>query len=355
MVKTNDDGGTLLRGEVLAVDNSNVTIAGMSAIGTQKVTLRMQTGKDKGQEKVASNILLGQLDMDQFYEKGDHVIVSVTMHKNKETIRCVEMYRSQWLLVLFILFIVILIAFAKETGLRALLSFIITFFILWKGVIPLLLAGANPLLMTVLSLCVISAVILFTVAGLTVKGVTALVGTLTGLLLTGMVMLLIGNRVGLMGMSMPYAQSILFGGYFDLNMRDIFYATILIGSSGAAMDIGMDVASSCHEIQQKHPLITRKELFQSGIAIGRDVVGTMTTTLLLAYSGGYLSLLMMFQLRGTSMMQMMNMKIVAAELMRILVGSIGLLLVAPTTAFMASLLMVDRTHALKEEKEDINT
>ncbi|WP_276717184.1 YibE/F family protein [Caloranaerobacter azorensis] len=109
----------------------------------------------------------------------------------------------------------------------------------------------------------------------------------------------------------------------------------MIGASGAAMDIAMDVAASMEEIKIKKPDIQRKELIQSGFNIGRAVIGTMTTTLLLAYSGGYLTLLMLFMTKNSSLIRIINLKIVSAEIMRTLVGSIGLVLVAPITAIVA--------------------
>jgi uncharacterized membrane protein len=121
----------------------------------------------------------------------------------------------------------------------------------------------------------------------------------------------------------------------DLNMQHIFYAAIIMGASGAAMDIAMDVCASMEEIKKKKPDIDRKTLIQSGFNVGRAVIGTMTTTLLLAYSGGYLTLLMLFMSKNTSFARMINLKIVAAEIMRTIVGSIGLVLVAPITAIVA--------------------
>ena len=117
------------------------------------------------------------------------------------------------------------------------------------------------------------------------------------------------------------------------------------------MDIAMDIAAAMDEIRLKKPDITPRELIRSGFTVGRQVIGTMTTTLLLAYSGGYLTLLMVFRVKDPSFMRMINLKIVSAEILRTLIGSIGLVMVAPITALLGGLIMLGlagQTHSLKE-------
>jgi uncharacterized membrane protein len=119
----------------------------------------------------------------------------------------------------------------------------------------------------------------------------------------------------------------------------------MLGASGAAMDIAMDISVSMNEIKIKRPDIGVQELIQSGFNVGRMVIGTMATTLLLAYSGGYLTMLMVFVSQDTSFTRIVNMKLVAAEIFRILIGSIGLLMVAPVTAIIAGVLLTIRLDA----------
>ncbi len=110
----------------------------------------------------------------------------------------------------------------------------------------------------------------------------------------------------------------------------------------------MDVTASMNEVLDKRPDITRNELIQSGFNVGRMVTGTMTTTLLLAYSGGYLTMLMLFVSKGTTFARMLNFKMVAAEIFRTLVGSVGLVLVAPITAVIAGFILCGVNHVQKE-------
>lgn len=144
------------------------------------------------------------------------------------------------------------------------------------------------------------------------------------------------------GAVMVYSESLLYAGYQDLNLTQIFMASIFLGSSGAVMDLSVDITSAVHEVVEKRPDITRWEAICSGINVGRAAMGTMTTTLLLAYSGGYISLLMVFMAQGTPLTHIFNYKYVAAELIHTVIGSFGLVTVAPFTAFCAGMLLAER-------------
>ena len=123
-----------------------------------------------------------------------------------------------------------------------------------------------------------------------------------------------------------------------IDPKALFIGMVFIANAGALMDLSMDVAISCEEIVYHRPDITRGALLKSGISIGRGVLGTQTTTLMLAYSGNYLSMLMYFAGQGTPVMDMLNLKYVSSQLMNTLVGSFGLVAVTPMTALAASVL-----------------
>jgi uncharacterized membrane protein len=138
------------------------------------------------------------------------------------------------------------------------------------------------------------------------------------------------------GSTMPYAQALIYSGGVPLNLSDVFTGSVILASSGAVMDLAMDIASGIEELRRHNPALPRRELFFSAVRIGRSVVGTMTTTLLLAYSGGYLTLLMVFAAQGTPPEVFLNSTLVSAEVVKTLVGSFGLVLVAPFTALIGA-------------------
>ena len=135
----------------------------------------------------------------------------------------------------------------------------------------------------------------------------------------------------------------LYAGFSHLNLSRVFMAGVFIASSGAVMDLAMDVAVSMREVVAENPEISRRELILCGIRVGRSVVGTMTTTLLLAYSGGYITLLMAFMAQGIPLDATFNFIYVAAEVLKTLVGSFGLVAVAPFTAIVGGALLVKRS------------
>lgn len=141
---------------------------------------------------------------------------------------------------------------------------------------------------------------------------------------------------------MTSSESLLYSGYQDLDLTSIFMASIFIGASGAMMDLAVDITSAVWEVIGKKPDISAPEAILSGLRVGRAAMGTMTTTLLLAYSGGYISLLMVFMAQGTPVDHILNYKYVAAEVLDTVVGSFGLVTVAPFTALMAGLLLTRR-------------
>ncbi len=124
-----------------------------------------------------------------------------------------------------------------------------------------------------------------------------------------------------------------------MDLKQLFMASIFIGSSGAVMDLAVDITAAVHEVVEKKPDIKPWEAVKSGMNVGRSAMGTMTTTLLLAYSGGYLSLLMVFMAQGTPIDNLLNYKYVASEILDSIVGSFGLVSVAPLTALCAGLLL----------------
>jgi uncharacterized membrane protein len=325
---------------VLTADNEEVRSSGLSHIGHQELTVEILKGRYRGKTLTAFNSLVGQTDLENLFEPGDVIIAAIILEQGEiRHVKAVDLYRQNTLLVLFGIFVAALLVYAGIIGIKALISFVLTVFILWEVLVRQILAGHNPLFTTTLTLILLSAVIIFLVAGCNQKGLTAFIGTLCGLGTALGVTIFFGSRVGLFGLTQPYVNALVFSGYYDLDIRQIFYSAIILGASGACMDIAMDIAAAMDEIKKKKPDIPALELIQSGFVVGRHVIGTMATTLLLAYSGGYLTLLMLFQVKEPGILRMLNLKIVAAEIMRTLVGSIGLVLVAPITAIVGGIII----------------
>ncbi|WP_300672740.1 YibE/F family protein [Desulfoluna sp.] len=348
-----------LPGTVIAVDNEAILQSGAGAVGVQTATVVISAGAWKGHQVEAVNHLNGQLEMDEIYVPGDRILLAVQEVDHQITAaRTINGYRQNWELVLFAVFAVALVVYSRVIGLKALFSFVAALGVLWLFYIPNLLAGVAPLPLSLAVLVLLSMVIILSVAGITRHGIAAFLGTVCGLGGTLGLTLFFGEKLSLGGMTTPFSTTLLVQGGYGLNFQHIFYSAVLLGASGAAMDIAMDVSVSMNEIKSKRSDIGMRELIESGFNVGRMVIGTMSTTLLLAYSGGYLTMLMVFVSQGTSVTRIVNMKMVAAEIFRILIGSIGLLMVAPVTAVIAGVLLtggdaVWRVRPLVPESDEV--
>ncbi len=331
--------GLHARARVIAADNSQVRTNLIVKTEAQFLTVRLLDGPHKGQELTIENMLTGKMEFDEFYETGDTLLVEYDTADGRPRHGTARgHYRLGMQLFLVALFALLLVVVAGVTGLKALLSFVFTALVLWKLYFPLLLRGWPPLATGLAVVAVLTAAITFAVGGLNRRGLATFAGSMLGVLLTCGLAVWFARDFQLHGALRPFAETLLYSGYFDLRLTDIFIASIFIASSGAVMDLAMDIAASMDEIKRKHPGIGFLEHTRSGLRVGRAVIGTMTTTLLLAYSCSHITMFMLFMAKGMPAANILNAPFVAAEVLNILVGSFGLVTVAPFTTLVAGLL-----------------
>lgn len=340
-----DDDAVRCTGTVIAVDDSEISDYGLIRKGEQELVLKINDGKFAGKEVDAHNQLMGQMDRDKIFKVGDVAYVILTIGEGDEIIFVNPQahYRLGLELLLLILFAGLLILFGGLTGLKALLSFAFTGMAIWRILVPQLLLGADPVWLALGLVAMLSFVIIFLVAGVNRAGLTAFLGAFLGVLSSCILAIYFTTAFHVHGAVMPFAETLLYAGFSHLNLSRVFMAGVFIASSGAVMDLAMDVAVSMREVVAENPEISRRELILCGIRVGRSVVGTMTTTLLLAYSGGYITLLMAFMAQGIPLDATFNFIYVAAEVLKTLVGSFGLVAVAPFTAIVGGALLVKRS------------
>ena len=325
---------------VLSVDNSAIIDTGLVRSGEQLCELELLGGRFQGQTATGVNMLNGSLEQDKIFAPGDKAMVVVSYQG--DTILSVTMtdhYRLNLELVLAVLFAVFLILFAGRTGVRAILSFVLTVLTLWKVLVPVYLKGYNPIYVGLLVTLALTLMIIALVYGFDQRCFAAVSGAFLGILVTCVLGMIFTDLFQIHGAVMSYSESLLYAGYQDLNLTQIFMASIFIGSSGAVMDLAVDISSAVNEVVEKRPDISWREAVGSGMNVGRAAMGTMTTTLLLAYSGGYVALLMVFMAQGTPLYNILNYKYVASEIIHTVVGSFGLVTVAPLTALTSGILL----------------
>lgn len=343
-------GADRSRASVVSVDDSFIIDTGLIRSGEQLCIVEIKQGQYAGEITEAINMLSGSMEADKIFKPGDEAFVLIS-HQNGKigTVTMIDHYRINKEIVLAIFFVVFLVFFAQGTGVRAVISFVITILAIWKLLIPSYLAGYNPIYIGLTITVLLTALILSLVYGFNKKALAAILGSLLGVISTCILGIFCTDSFQLHGTVMSGSESLLYSGFQYLNLTGIFMASIFIGSSGAIMDLAVDITSSVHEVIEKKPEMHWKEAVQSGMNIGRAVMGTMTTTLLLAYSGGYLAMLMVFMAQGTPILNILNYKYIAAEIAHTVVGSFGLVLVAPFTALTSGILL---TQSSKESKEN---
>lgn len=328
---------------ILETDESSITQVGIIRQGEQRCQVRVESGQFKGETAEGINLLMGNLESDKLFAVGDRAFAVIDYTDNGiHHISLVDHYRLNWILWTVILFVVVLVLFAGAVGVRSLLSFALTVMVIWKVLIPAFLSGKNPLIIGLLITIGLTISIIILVYGIDKRSLAAILGSVLGTLLTAALSIFMVSGFKIHGAVMPYSESLLYAGYAHLNLTHIFTASIFIACSGAMMDVAVDITSAVDEVVQKGDNITKIEAIKSGINVGRAIMGTMTTTLLLAYSGGFISLLMVFMAQGTPLLNILNLKYVSSEILHTLVGSFGLITVAPFTAFTSGLLIKKR-------------
>ena len=331
--------GIHAKARVLAIDNSLIQTHSIIKTGRQTLKVHLLNGPHAGQNMDVGNNLTGKMEFDEYFDPGDNVFIEYDARDGKlmhGTAR--GHYRLELQLALIVAFGILLLMVAGGTGFKAVLSFIFTSLVLWKLYFPFILKGWAPIPLGMGFVALITGVITFSVGGLNRRGVAVFAGSLLGASLTCALAVWFNSEFRLHGAVRPFAESLLYSGYADINLSAIFVASVFIASSGAVMDLAMDIAASMDEIHRSQPDIGYLAHIRSGLRVGRAVVGTMTTTLLLAYSSSHVMMFLVFQAKGFPLQNLLNAPFVAAEILNILVGSFGLVTTAPFTAIVAGLI-----------------
>lgn len=335
--------------KITATDNSAIKSSGLIQSGEQSCALLIEDGIFEGREMTGVNFLSGSLEKDKIYKVGDRALVTISYDGDEiNSVVMSDHYRLDKEMILLAAFALLLVIVAGRNGLLAIFSFLITILIIWKILVPAYLKGYPPVWTGILITVFITVIIIFFVYGFDKKTMTASLGSLFGIFTTCILGMLFTDLFRINGAVMPDSESLLYSGFQHLDLTAIFMSSIFIGASGAMMDLSVDITSAVCEVVEKKPDISWKEAAKSGMNVGRAAMGTMTTTLLLAYSGGYITLLMVFMAQGTPTDHILNYKYVAAEILDTVVGSFGLVTVAPFTALAAGLMLTKKTKKIKE-------
>lgn len=328
--------------EILEVDNSSLIDTGLIRTGQQVCKVRFLNGKFKGQTSEGWNMLSGALSQDKLFYPGDKA-QAVVHHDDGEiiSVNLIDFYRLGGELILALAFALFLVVFARGVGVRSVLSFVITILVLWKILVPLFLKGFNPILTGLVAVAIMTFIILALVYGFDKKLLASFCGAMSGIIFAMVLSIICSRAFHIHGAVMHNSEALLYSGFQDLNLTQIFMASVCIGASGSVMDLSVDITSSVSEVVRNCPSILKKEAIKSGLTVARAAMGTMTTTLLLAYSGTCIAMLMTFMAQGTPIYNILNNNIVASEIINTIAGSFGLAMTAPLTAVIAGTVLAE--------------
>ncbi len=245
--------------------------------------------------------------------------------------------RSETLLILFGFFAVALIAIGRDKGFMALVSLLLTLISVWGILFPLIEYGFPILLVTVLVVFYNTVFTFVLLDGINRKTFSAAVGTLLGVVIASLFAAIAGRVSHISGFQTNEAEELLLiGRDHGMRIRGLFTAGIIIASLGAVMDVAMSIASAVHELHEVNEKLGAMDLFRSGMNIGRDAMGTMANTLILAFAGSSFTLLLLIYYYNIPFTQLINTDLIAREVIQGVSGSIGIVLTVPIVAFLAA-------------------
>jgi uncharacterized membrane protein len=339
---SDEEGFNTVKAQVIEMlfDNTDEKpeVEGANFCRYQEFRIKIKEGLHKEEIYTMRNTVETMEVYNIIVSKGDEIFVSISEEENGKitNLHIYDIARENYLYIFIGLFLILLLLIGGYKGAKSIITLLFTGFMVIKVLLPLILRGYNPILVSVFVCAVIIAVTIVIISGLNKKTVTAILGTLGGVVAAGVLALIIGNAASISGLANENSQSLAY--YLkipDFDFRGILFAGIIIGALGAVMDVSMSIASAMYEIEEVKPDISKRELLKSGMNIGRDIMGSMSNTLILAYTGGAIELMLLFMATGTKFREIINLDMVAAEVIRAVAGSIGLACTIPLTAIIA--------------------
>lgn len=326
------------KARVIDTDDSTIIQIGLFRQGEQRCTVEILSGSHEGLVMEGINMLSGSLADDKVFQKGDlaWVLVERDSEDRPIFINMIDFYRLTKELLLAIAFAALLILFARFSGVRIIISFIFAFLCIWKLLIPATLHGINPLFVCIFTLMLITVTTLLLVGGVSRRSLAAILGSVSASLATAATGYFMTSVLSIHGSVLEQSESLLYAGFQTLDLTSLFVGVVALSAGGAIMDLSIDVSVAMAEVCEHAPGISRKELIKSGMAVGRAGVGTQTTTLLLAYMGSWLTVMMVYMAQSTPVLNILTSKMIASEIVQTLTGCTGLLLVTPLTSLIAA-------------------
>ncbi len=333
---TNTRGHSFEKAVVTEVLRDNVQQDG-SRVGEQRVRVRLSSGSHRGEEietSSPSGYLFGAPCV-----KGMKVIIMQSVAGDTLVTSVYAQDRGNVILIFALLYLLVLCWIGGKQGLRGALGLIYTVAAIFYLFIPLVYLGYSPFWMAVLVCLLTTFVSMTLIGGFSRKTLAATLGTSAGVIIAGLVAMAFSLFSGISGWNVSNIEHLMTLWYTEnIRVGDLLFAGLLISALGAVMDVAMSISSTMQEILQQRPDISRKELIKAGFRVGRDMMGTDSNTLILAFAGGSVSVLLLNYAYQLPLLQIINSNNIGIAVMQGLAGSFGVALSVPSTVLLAALI-----------------
>ena len=328
------EGKTFEKARVVEILKDNKTESG-NQIGNQIVSLELLSGKFKGNivEAVSSSSYLYGARC----EAGMRVIAEVNESDDSLYVTVYSQDRTWILYAIVLLFLITLCVIGGKQGFRSAVALVFTFVCIVFLFLPMIYRGISPIFSAVLVAVLTTFVTMYLIGGLSGKSVTAMTGTVAGVGISAVLAVIFGMMTGISGYNVSDIEQLEYVGQMtEIPIGDLLYAGILISPLGAVMDVAMSVSSTISEIHYRNPTLSRKELFTSGIRVGKDMMGTMSNTLILAFTGSSVNTLVFMYAYGYSARQITNMYSIGIEIIQGIASTMGVILTVPIVSVISA-------------------
>lgn len=321
----------------------------------QYLKIQILQGVHKGEEYTVRNTVPMVNPYRLIFKQGEKMLIYVyeTEDGKVGNIHIYERIRDTavlWLVVAFLFFLALI---GGLKGIKAVITLTFTVVTIAFVMLPLMLKGYNPVLISLGVVSITTAFSLVVISGWNKKTMTAILGTVGGVMVAALIAGVVSHIANLTGLGDEQAQMLAYiPQNRHLDFKGILLAGIIVGALGAVMDVALSVASAMWEIEEHSPNITRGALIKSGMNIGKDIMGSMANTLILAYVGGALQLLLLFIAYNITLTEILNMDMIASEIVRAVAGSFGLIATIPVTTYIGGTFGRRYGNKKKEKKNN---
>lgn len=311
-------------------------------LGTQTVTVRMKSGDLSGREIEVSNVLSTEHNI--YLQPGDNVIIKVDKPEGIEPFYSIYNYdRTVGVAVISLIFILMLVLVGKTKGVRSTAGLLFTLFFIVRGLLPMLYHGYSPILCCFLTIIITSTVCLVLLTGLTKKTLLNLGAVLLGTAIVSVFYIAFTGILHLSGYNFDEAEELLLiSQNTGLNISELLFVGVMISTLGAVMDMTMSISSPLFEMKQLKPEMTFRDLVTSGFTIGKDMSGTMSQTLILAFIGSSLTAMLVLTAYGVQFNQFLSSNYMAIEFLHGIIGGVSVVISIPVSVILSAWFLEKR-------------